>query len=353
MRNTSPIYLSGLLLVSACSGSDADSADAAPNVSGDAQTAPGTDAAGGATGGATGGASADATVGSDSTPIASDAAPPTGGSPGPAPSPADGDRFCLVGEQMGDALWAYDSSQRCSAIKLPEPWDGSMDAQVEYACQHIMVAGLTSAGRLVPECPPGEVAAVCQETQIPGLPYFAGYRVNTFVYASPITPDAASVARNALRVCGGSAVVDPSGRPLTAKCAITATAQFMGPDGLMANEVFTTAECSHKRVGDRVEYVARAYADQGNAAQRHVTLRLERKDGEYVRVSDLARIVGDYTGNGNWFTPANVEQQIDVTAFDDAGSGFSANFTLQLADVFNPMRQATLTGQLKLVHTVE
>ena len=331
MRNTSPIYLSALLLVSACSGSDADSADAAPNVSGDAQTAPGTDAAGGAT------------VGSDSTPMASDA----------APSPADGDRFCLVGEQMGDALWAYDSSQRCSAIKLPEPWDGSMDAQVEYACQNIMVAGLTSVGRLVPECPPGEVAAVCQETQVPGLPYFAGYRVNTFVYASPITPDAASVARNALRVCDGSAVVDPSGRPLTAKCAITATAQFMGPDGLMANEVFTTAECSHKRVGDRVEYVARAYADQGNAAQRHVTLRLERKDGEYVRVSDLARNVGDYTGNGSWFTPANVEQQIDVTAFDDAGSGFSANFTLQLAEVFNPTRQATLTGQLELVHTVE
>ena len=121
----------------------------------------------------------------------------------------------------------------------------------------------------------------------------------------------------------------------------------------MANEVFTTAECSHKRVGDRVEYIVRVYADQGNAAQRHVTLRLERKDGEYVRVSDLLTTVGDYSGNGSWFTPPNVEQEIDVTAFDDAGRGFSANFTLQLADIFNPMRQSTLTGQIELVHTVE
>ena len=271
-----------------------------------------------------------------------------------APDPSEGDRFCLVDEPAADALWIYGSGKRCYAITLPDPWDPANETTLSSACSSVMVNSVSSRGQLVDACPAEDIVGVCPSLQLSGLPAWQGYRTKAFVYDSPITPDVASLARNSLSTCDtqDGPILAPDGSERRAVCTGSATATFTPSDGAATEQTFTVPLCSYKRIADRIEYNIPIISDQGLASQRTFTLRVTRQAGAFDRVGGLGTPVGILNLGGFWQTAPGVTQGLEVTNFDENGAGLTATYDLQMSDVLNPARTATMRGTLQIAFPV-
>ena len=267
-----------------------------------------------------------------------------------APDPSEGDRFCLVDEPAADALWVYGSGKRCYAITLPDSWDPANETTLSSACSSVMVNSVSSRGQLVDACPAEDIVGVCPSLHLSGLPAWQGYRTKAFVYGSPITPDVASLARNSLATCDtqDGPILAPDGSERRAVCAGSATATFTPSDGAATEQTFTVPLCSYKRIADRIEYNIPIIAYQGLASQRTFTLRVTRQAGAFDRVGGLGTPVGILNLGGFWQTAPGVTQGLEVTNFEENGAGLTATYDLQMSDVLNPARTATMRGTLQI-----
>ena len=66
----------------------------------------------------------------------------------------------------------------------------------------------------------------------------------------------------------------------------------------------------------------------------------------------LQLVVGVLNLGGFWQTAPGVTQGLEVTNFDENGAGLTATYDLQMSDVLNPARTATMRGTLQIAFPV-
>lgn len=269
------------------------------------------------------------------------------GSGGMGPGLVEGEVNCL-GQERPDLATAFyfGYHQICSSTNGKD----GMLTEMQVTSAETVCSGIWS-GTVVDSCSDENVVAYCA-----GDEYSAGIIVATTrrIYGGPVTPDAVTVARNALPICGGLPVYDLDDNLLTATCSGTVTA--MVDDELM--DFSEKLTCTFRTDGTQTTYFVRAAKDPTTLDNKELTLKIIKNGDDISYFTELNTLPVGYlegaTAAGAFaFQNDNTDLMLDITNYSDEGEGFAGTFSIGELATGNGTARAITDGNIDIQFTVE